>query len=161
MGRTTDEEESRIVICNFNSLAPCGANPHFSEVPHVDIQFQLTRPVWGEPCAACVRITLTSISTHSPRVGRTPNSTSSAGKERDFNSLAPCGANLGILFSTAECMTFQLTRPVWGEPAMGVEMKGYNENFNSLAPCGANLIICATCGFCCAFQLTRPVWGEP
>ena len=79
----------------------------------------------------------------------------------NFNSLAPCGANLGDkldqlkltfisthsprvgrtspvrMFLTA-VLSFQLTRPVWGEPVH----RGFATAYQT-------------------FQLTRPVWGEP
>ena len=57
------------------------------------------------------------ISTHSPRVGRTFGFDISAPEDMHFNSLAPCGANPRTLFSRTCCQAFQLTRPVWGEPA--------------------------------------------
>ena len=56
----------------------------------------------------------------------------------NFNSLAPCGANLIICATCGFCCAFQLTRPVWGEPVA------------ILPP----FILYQ-------FQLTRPVWGEP
>ena len=85
-----------------------------TEVDHIG--FQLTRPVWGEPDSSRVvavggvisthspRVGRTSlryvprrrgsISTHSPRVGRTLVTASAEVAAEDFNSLAPCGANL-------------------------------------------------------------------
>ena len=56
----------------------------------------------------------------------------------NFNSLAPCGANL--------------------VHALDIIYLGY---FNSLAPCGANQGTNTGGGERPAFQLTRPVWGEP
>ena len=58
-------------------------------------QFQLTRPVWGEPSTAIRTLLTLSISTHSPRVGRTPE------------------YRQGLI----RRLLFQLTRPVWGEPS--------------------------------------------
>ena len=64
--------EQPVTWLNFNSLAPCGANlkAHFG-VTSPDA-FQLTRPVWGEPRPFFDVNEATAISTHSPRVGRTP-----------------------------------------------------------------------------------------
>ena len=79
-----------------------------------------------------------SISTHSPRVGRTGSAEIVSSSVGDFNSLAPCGAN----HSTTDAKPF-----------------GYH--FNSLAPCGANHTNDETMFSRGIFQLTRPVWGEP
>ena len=124
------------------------------------LKFQLTRPVWGEPGDDSIIQQMREISTHSPRVGRTPDgnwftetwdiSTHSPRVGRtwmtfgfrewnpDFNSLAPCGANL----------CFCVSRALY-------------HHFNSLAPCGANLTCLSICFIETSFQLTRPVWGEP
>ena len=123
------------------------------------------------------------ISTHSPRVGRTPrenppapifrnfNSLAPCGANQaerrgatdryHFNSLAPCGANLGSSDVTNLALLFQLTRPVWGEPRLLCGFAEVIGNFNSLAPCGANLLVDFVSLTVSAFQLTRPVWGEP
>ena len=82
--------------------------------------------------SACV------ISTHSPRVGRTLYYMISLLLNRNFNSLAPCGANHDGYAHLMEI-----------------------EHFNSLAPCGANLSNGAAPTSSLLFQLTRPVWGEP
>ena len=138
VGRTYSENCFQVFHHNFNSLAPCGANPPF--------------PV--------IRIEKYCISTHSPRVGRTTIKHCSLQKRRYFNSLAPCGANRHIACIVSLCPSFQLTRPVWGEPRNAIQgcksrkisthsprvgrtrlstmlscPLGY---FNSLAPCGAN-----------------------
>ena len=100
--------------------------------------FQLTRPVWGEPRLRMACSPILAISTHSPRVGRTRPLNIDMRNFRDFNSLAPCGAN-HLRSEYAQLFNpFQLTRPVWGEP-----------NCRKKSLCG------------CSFQLTRPVWGEP
>ena len=57
---------------NFNSLAPCGANRGAPAHYVGRLQFQLTRPVRGEPFFE----------------------TYGALQKINFNSLAPCGANL-------------------------------------------------------------------
>ena len=170
---------------NFNSLAPCGANPPPRLNSGAKSQFQLTRPVWGEPEHSLVYSFLPQISTHSPRVGRTEAdrinqeiddisthsprvgrtsmlifmpitvqiSTHSPRVGRtfesnvtipdipDFNSLAPCGANRILRYTNGLSLSFQLTRPVWGEPMLFCVHSSIAEHFNSLAPCGANLSV--------------------
>ena len=101
---------------HFNSLAPCGANP--------------TDPRAAEPAD--------EISTHSPRAGRTNLHSSIGGSNTDFNSLAPCGANRVLCAYKSHLPTFQLTRPVRGEP-----------------------VDRPRCVSWFSFQLTRPVRGEP
>ena len=189
----------------FNSLAPCGANPQRAGATTLAGAFQLTRPVWGEPKRRCTDdkrkristhsprvgrtgttplhcVTLT-ISTHSPRVGRTQDCPPLDKRAGNFNSLAPCGANPARRVHLKTTYSFQLTRPVWGEPRFDFIMMALLCHFNSLAPCGANLPVryqpmpaidfnsLAPCGAnpptrqksrsCASFQLTRPVWGEP
>ena len=78
---------------DFNSLAPCGANPDYLKNYDDSYVFQLTRPVWGEPREAVLSPEATKISTHSPRVGRTRSASAQKTEKSDFNSLAPCGAN--------------------------------------------------------------------
>ena len=100
---------------HFNSLAPCGANrrpcPKYAVMEKFQLtrpvwgepklrpllcrfaSFQLTRPVWGEPIAVRPRGIHREISTHSPRVGRTGLGGRLYGRNKNFNSLAPCGAN--------------------------------------------------------------------
>ena len=60
-----------VLIADFNSLAPCGANQRQDRRDRGHDEFQLTRPVWGEP-----------------RLRRRRDLC-----DDDFNSLAPCGAN--------------------------------------------------------------------
>ena len=147
------------------------------------IAFQLTRPVRGEPTVSAMRFSRPLISTHSPRAGRTIPLAPVVDIDDDFNSLAPCGANLLRLLAIALQLTFQLTRPVRGEPYLSESSTlilaisthspraGRTENclhflnapshFNSLAPCGANPV-CEKPACCrSSFQLTRPVRGEP
>ena len=131
---------------NFNSLAPCGANHSCIRKLILISPFQLTRPVRGEPRVCGADIDDPTISTHSPRAGRTRRgcqipqffvriSTHSPRAGRTsrrlscqnifchFNSLAPCGANRD-----------------------DVHNRRRRCYFNSLAPCGANHgSICTAC----------------
>ena len=93
VGRTLRRQYEVYAVANFNSLAPCGANPIGQEKSPRSSKFQLTRPVWGEPCVISNGEYETRISTHSPRVGRTTWHTAHRQGLRHFNSLAPCGAN--------------------------------------------------------------------
>ena len=87
---------ARLSSCrrHFNSLAPCGANPTNCVYVADLCLFQLTRPVRGEPMAISPNLTDDKISTHSPRAGQTFLSLSVMLGSLNFNSLAPCGANL-------------------------------------------------------------------
>ena len=78
--------------------------------------FQLTRPAGGEPSTALKRCGVETVSTHSPRGGRTAIPTKIIKTQPRFNSLAPRGANLGSALNLAGEATFQLTRPAGGEP---------------------------------------------
>ena len=138
MGRTARSYLHCRYPFHFNSLAPCGAN-HMIDAPSPhSTTFQLTRPVWGEPLSYNHIIILLSISTHSPRVGRTQGHNHKIGILWDFNSLAPCGANPVAQNIERSAEKFQLTRPVWGEPSRIWSINSHR-----------------------GFQLTRPVWGEP
>ena len=162
VGRTGRNCVLRTPCIHFNSLAPCGANrPRkllYSKFP----KFQLTRPVWGEPCEYLHCIVCTNISTHSPRVGRTfsgvqftcPvfnfNSLAPCGANRPsacvskwafhFNSLAPCGANPLSMSSKKTRTTISTHSPRVGRTLTLICLFTALWNFNSLAPCGANPI---------------------
>ena len=138
MGRTfqhTIDLGNRLL---FQLTRPVWGEPRFSRVRAIKLLFQLTRPVWGEPDVQRSVFDRSSISTHSPRVGRTLHSSLHRHLCSHFNSLAPCGANPCGNRACFKKSIFQLTRPVWGEP----HRKGY---LHLPLP----------------FQLTRPVWGEP
>ena len=116
VGRTSAIKGIYYGAPNFNSLAPCGANLLRGVTDLWNYAFQLTRPVWGEPL---IRQRLQSrfpISTHSPRVGRTKFFRKHCYAVHHFNSLAPCGANRPHCTPRRDRLSFQLTRPVWGEP---------------------------------------------
>ena len=146
---------------NFNSLAPCGANPYTRPCLMSALVFQLTRPVWGEPRLQ-IRLAHTFyISTHSPRVGRTQSPALTKHTHPNFNSLAPCGANPLPYFIGYLPYSISTHSPRVGRtPALLVETNEYPD-FNSLAPCGANQKVSELCPKLLKFQLTRPVWGEP
>ena len=93
-GANPGDDAARAALFDFNSLAPCGANLTRSTTRACSPRFQLTRPVWGEPVANVLYLR------HCV----------------DFNSLAPCGANPSTSPNSRQCPLFQLTRPVWGEP---------------------------------------------
>ena len=101
---------------DFNSLAPCGANPLTPTPGFVQRRFQLTRPVWGEPGRIAVSPFLSHISTHSPRVGRTQIAHSTGHESRLFQLTRPVWGEPRSLLVPLLRPKFQLTRPVWGEP---------------------------------------------
>ena len=169
---------------DFNSLAPCGANPGRRRGRIVRIGFQLTRPVWGEPRCPTLHKSLFLISTHSPRVGRTSVSIANGKYGIYFNSLAPCGANLVPRFFVVVLGGHFNSLAPCGANLQIFGQCRHIHDFNSLAPCGANLTIddrlftyigisthsprvgrtrrgSSTLSHQRTFQLTRPVWGEP
>ena len=183
MGRTRTVGRKFPAVKNFNSLAPCGANHLIEFNSYIDSIFQLTRPAWGEPSYASIKGKYCTISTHSPRVGRTEEFAAFNGAFLNFNSLAPRGANLQAWAQQDVQQKFQLTRPAWGEPFVHVSARFYicisthsprvgrtqaispfryiPQHFNSLAPRGANLPFLLYSIIFLTFQLTRPAWGEP
>ena len=145
----------------FNSLAPCGANPSSRRHCRPSSIFQLTRPVWGEPHTVRDHYTCQTISTHSPRVGRTFDFYWPALANIDFNSLAPCGANLLIAVAALDPLRISTHSPRVGRTFSRNSSTSEDHNFNSLAPCGANHLEQQNQQKNNQFQLTRPVWGEP
>ena len=93
-GRTNPSVDKARNNGYFNSLAPCGANRMPFATSPKSQPFQLTRPVRGEPAQLQIANIAIEISTHSPRAGRTLLKRSKAKLRKNFNSLAPCGANL-------------------------------------------------------------------
>ena len=159
-GRTPSVRVAVRVAPYFNSLAPCGANPATMRAKCRYGKISTHSPRAGRTRANNNYNRAIPISTHSPRAGRTHVVVWQVMALPDFNSLAPCGANqqprnVLILRQTFQLTrpvrgeplslgrnigssTFQLTRPVRGEPASPCPADSSLVNFNSLAPCGAN-----------------------
>ena len=100
------------------------------------------------------------ISTHSPRVGRTLRHIHKGQALRNFNSLAPCGANRYPKGLASSDVHFNSLAPCGANLERSLMFRG-SVNFNSLAPCGANPLQRSRTTTHRKFQLTRPVWGEP
>ena len=81
-----------------------------------DTQFQLTRPVWGEPFGEFSERGKLKISTHSPRVGRTNIRAALRQIPYQFQLTRPVWGEPWTGKSNKINGRFQLTRPVWGEP---------------------------------------------
>ena len=146
----------------FNSLAPRGANQTICIAALIASTFQLTRPAWGEPCnlmSYALQVAnfnslaprganhggsspcffLLTISTHSPRVGRTTESSWSRQRAKPISTHSPRVGRTDLWVDDAVTgNAFQLTRLAWGEPARLQFLPPYRR-----------------------FQLTRPAWGEP
>ena len=159
-GRTRGSADVAEQAQNFNSLAPCGANPMSTSLSFCIVKFQLTRPMRGEPCIVRRFRGQQLFQLTRPMRGEPFWSRPAVRKRRYFNSLAPCGANRIYGNIGNRMMIFQLTRPVRGEPALPLpvitaspisthspragrtaplhEHRGGHLHFNSLAPCGAN-----------------------
>ena len=137
-GRTALLDGLGIDYIDFNSLAPCGANPM---------------------AAAMERLGMT-ISTHSPRAGRTPARNVKRPSCIGFQLTRPVRGEPKCMYHLLSRTRFQLTRPVRGEPSTPTLSSGWiaisthspragrtpvdtlpiiiSSDFNSLAPCGAN-----------------------
>ena len=61
----------------------------------------------------------------------------------NFNSLAPCGANLGALMRVNRALDISTHSPRVGRTLGCCTEKRRTDHFNSLAPCGANHKTCA------------------
>ena len=140
MGRTFALQRLLERDANFNSLAPCGANLSHISLSLILRSFQLTRPVWGEPPSTAGSSAATSISTHSPRVGRTPPPPPIISTTTHFNSLAPCGANHARGGTRYREIIISTHSPRVGRTLRQIIRRKRNRDFNSLAPCGANPI---------------------
>ena len=104
---------------------------------------------------------LWTISTHSPRAGRTSLFALSVPIPNHFNSLAPCGANQYTCYLYPLHRRISTHSPRAGRTITVTKQYNYGRDFNSLAPCGANRECTYTLTTCILFQLTRPVRGEP
>ena len=102
------------------------------------MKFQLTRPVWGEPLPSIVSPCIGTISTHSPRVGRTTTMQFVSILRSDFNSLAPCGANRVTDSNDNWRPDISTHSPRVGRTFAELVTIMVTAHFNSLAPCGAN-----------------------
>ena len=115
------------------------------------------------------------ISTHSPRVGRTLCENAARDRKRNFNSLAPRGANqrkgkdricirhfnsLAPIRSDSGLCHFNSLAPRGANPRL-LCVYLFIGNFNSLAPRGANRLFTFLVHHIVTFQLTRPTRGEP
>ena len=100
----------------YATAVACFISTHSPTSPIPAAIFQLTRPVRGEPVIYALCATRFVISTHSPRVGRTLRFYILLKSPKNFNSLAPRGANPVGFRLFANDSAFQLTRPARGEP---------------------------------------------
>ena len=162
-GRTDLRSRRQGAEQNFNSLAPCGANPEGKPLILLSYNFNSLAPCGANPIYIIQYIMRKCISTHSPRAGRTQPPRPCGNTRANFNSLAPCGANPLPAVLPYHRPPFQLTRPVRGEPrflrlpfqeikisthspragrtTLCLSSLARETNFNSLAPCGANRLV--------------------
>ena len=82
-------------------------------------------------------------------------------RKTHFNSLAPCGANPRSLAPLGISRGFQLTRPVWGEPALHDPVPKRSKISTHSPRVGRTCRSQSRKTQGRQFQLTRPVWGEP
>ena len=123
--------------------------------------FQLTRPVWGEPRLWSRRISRQYDFNSLAPCGANHSAAICLCSKRNFNSLAPCGANRTLSVSYSCSTSFQLTRPVWGEPANLLRQR-LQQMISTHSPrVGRTTFTRFNSSVASIFQLTRPVWGEP
>ena len=162
VGRDEKTDATQAYASTFQSTRPVwGETGQCREMAEQLVRFQSTRPVWGEtrataaskaaaanfnplaPCGArrCARRRRDSraaISIHSPRVGRDGNTA----RSRIFT------------------ITFQSTRPVWGETRQLITVcKACHISIHS-PRVGRDTDISERQAQRYIFQSTRPVWGE-
>ena len=111
--------------------------PFLIRLCSVDILFQLTRPVRGEPQLVLDLFDLIRISTHSPRAGRTLI----AARKSQSQIISTHSPRAGRTFYDVHFFTgkgISTHSPRAGRTALQVLHLNSIFYFNSLAPCGAN-----------------------
>ena len=124
-------------MSHFNSLAPCGANLHLNRYQRPAFSFQLTRPVWGEPNGFDIVYIDGTISTHSPRVGRTINAAPFQGID-DISTHSPRVGRTLPFGTYIITLCISTHSPRVGRTLLLRSDETRLADFNSLAPCGAN-----------------------
>ena len=99
---------------NFNSHAPCGAQPRPLGWRCAPIHFNSHAPCGAQRIVSIYLLSIHHFNSHAP-CGAQREYTSAFAFLNDFNSHAPCGAQLDNFLSTGEdIIIFQLTRPMRG-----------------------------------------------
>ena len=136
-GRSGAVRERIQAVRHFNSLAPCGAIHCCRSKSARGSKFQLTRPVRGDPRRRAIIIPENTISTHSPRAGRSRTDLAFPIREINFNSLAPCGAIPSLPSASNNSLFISTHSPRAGRSSAPCAPVILSIHFNSLAPCGA------------------------
>ena len=124
----------------------------------------------------------TSISIHSPRVGRDAGERKESNDKIYFNPLSPRGERLDAEETYKYFLEFQSTLPAWGETLTALKVKTYLLFQSTLPAWGETITICSACisrhyfnplsprgerhTTTCVhitgilFQSTLPAWGE-
>ena len=100
-------------------------------------QFQSTRPSRGETEIPPGMPEMTIISIHSPLAGRDRADRTSAGRETDFNPLAPRGARQAGLEHDGVDKVISIHSPLAGRDCCNNSRYSWQIYFNPLAPRGA------------------------
>ena len=146
---------------DFNSLAPCGANPISCFVVSTPLPISTHSPRAGRTKASIVSVLVAMNFNSLAPCGANRRHREHFGADTDFNSLAPCGANPKYLCSLFCVFVISTHSPRAGRTSLAFINPSRSPNFNSLAPCGANPPPLVQPVGRYTFQLTRPVRGEP
>ena len=139
VGRTYHTINEHRANVTFQLTRPVWGEPRATASITKKFPFQLTRPVWGEPAwTQDGRVHAVNFNSLAPCGANLFPARMVRINALYFNSLAPCGANRAASGHARPYRQFQLTRPVWGEPNNAPADNGATVYFNSLAPCGAN-----------------------
>ena len=145
---------------NFNSHAPCGAQPILSFTGVTNSSFQLTRPMRGAThCSFNYVFALNLISTHTPHAGRNFGFFPCVVEFIISTHTPHAGRNYSFQFCCCVNIAFQLTRPMRGATWLFYRNFDRLWHFNSHAPCGAQLLSHKKNAVLLEFQLTRPMRG--
>ena len=123
-------------------------------------RFQSTLPAWGETGPRDLRGGASTISIHSPRMGRDLAAVAVEDREQLFQSTLPAwGETPACVAALAEAL-FQSTLPAWGETLPELLSATSSVDFNPLSPHGERPASSKVTPLPKRFQSTLPAWGE-
>ena len=121
---------------DFNPRAPCGARP-FPHLPPLKSRgISIHAPLAGRDVHADTQDPALGISIHAPLAGRDQHGEGQAGRDRDFNPRAPCGARPAMRQFIAQLLDFNPRAPCGARPSAARRWPPWIY-FNPRAPCGA------------------------
>ena len=136
MGRDLALFRARLYTNIFQSTLPAWGETLRRLTVALVTAFQSTLPAWGETSVGVFTAPTTTISIHSPRMGRDYSHAAQLHARSHFNPLSPHGERLVAPCSPLKGQIFQSTLPAWGETG-GKRTETWKK-----------------------FQSTLPAWGE-